>query len=140
MTTPASPSPNGHRGRRTGAARRGSRFGYAVLAVVVGAVVLAVLVAGFQRTRNSVHSRLVAFEVRPPASVMVTFEVVKPAGRAAVCLVRARAPDGAEVGRAEVPVPARTDGRRTSTVTSDLRTTRTATTGEIYGCRFLDGE
>ncbi len=66
--------------------------------------------------------------------VTVTFEVRKPAGEPALCTVRARSRDGAEVGRAEVRVPGGAANETTSRVTYTLRTTKRPVTGEVPGC------
>jgi hypothetical protein len=66
--------------------------------------------------------------------VTVTFEVRKPAGESALCTVRARNRAGAEVGRAEVQVPAGAAEETRSRVTYTLRTTERPVTGEVPGC------
>jgi hypothetical protein len=65
--------------------------------------------------------------------VVITFEVTRPAGRAVSCVVRARSRDGAEVGRAVVPVPA-SGGNGSVVVTHALPTRARPVTGEVEGC------
>lgn len=65
--------------------------------------------------------------------VVVEFTVVVPEGEAAVCAVRARSADGAEVGREEVridPPP----GETRPVVTHRLSTTQRPVTGEVQRC------
>lgn len=107
-----------------------------VVALSTGGLLLLAAVAyvALQRApeaRGTVRS----FEVRSQTSVRVVFTVDRPPGSAAECLVRSRAPDGLEVGRALVPVPQSPDGEGRVLVTYDLVTQRRATTGEVTGCR-----
>jgi hypothetical protein len=67
-------------------------------------------------------------------SVTLTFQVHKPAGKAAVCTVRARNYAGAEVGRAQVAVPAGSPDQTTATVTYTLSTTDRPIVGEVPAC------
>ena len=67
-----------------------------------------------------------------PAVVRVSFEVTQPAGRAAVCSVRATDADGHVVGWVDVPVPPSASG--TSTATAAVRTTRPAADGAVVTC------
>jgi len=68
------------------------------------------------------------------SEITVTFDVYKPPGEPAVCTVRARAVDGAEVGRAEVRVPAGDADTDHVRVTYTLQTERRPVTGEVPGC------
>jgi hypothetical protein len=69
--------------------------------------------------------------------VVVEFTVHVPAGGQAVCAVRARSEDGAEVGRDEVRVtPA--EGETRPRVTHRLTTTDRPVTGEVQRCWAAD--
>lgn len=81
-----------------------------------------------------VNAGLLAYDVTSPRTVSVTIEVVKAPDVAATCVIRARDADGVEVGRQEVAVPA---GERRTVVTSVLRTTGPAVSGELRGCRVV---
>ena len=68
-------------------------------------------------------------------AVRISFEVTTKDGRAATCLVRARDRSGIETGSADVPIPARTDGRKKTDLTYVLPTRARAVTGEVLRCR-----
>lgn len=69
--------------------------------------------------------------------VVIDFRVTVPAGGSAVCVVRARSRDGAEVGRTEVRVDA-PDGERHVTTRHTLATTARPMIGEVLRCRPAD--
>ena len=121
--------PPGRYGRRR-EAQRFPRWPGAVLAgvVAVGALVLAVI--AFRNQNGTVQSAVRSFAITEH-TVRVTFDVRKPPGAAAQCVVRARDIQGREVGWARVPVPAR---GRLVRVTYALPTTARAVTGEVLGC------
>lgn len=80
---------------------------------------------------------VLAFQVGEGAddgTVTIRFQVFKPAGKAATCIVRARASNGEEVGRAEVDIPAGNPDSESVTVTYTLATSREPVTGEVVGC------
>lgn len=66
--------------------------------------------------------------------LVLTFRVTVPAGGAADCVLRARARDGAEVGRAEVRVDA-APSQTQVTMRHRLATSRQAFIGEVLRCR-----
>ncbi|HIW62566.1 MAG TPA: DUF4307 domain-containing protein [Candidatus Stackebrandtia excrementipullorum] len=129
--------PPGRYGRRRAGAdartpmRRTSKWLTGVAAVVV-------VLAGFaisyklydQYGDRDYHGQVLAFATADE-SVSITFEVFKPAGESAVCRVRARSADGAEVGMALVAVNA-----TESHVTVDyvLQTRERPVTGELQRC------
>ncbi|HIV59224.1 MAG TPA: DUF4307 domain-containing protein [Candidatus Stackebrandtia faecavium] len=63
--------------------------------------------------------------------VTVTFDVHKPEGADATCVVRARSKDGAQVGNAEVSIEAEEPSVR---VTYTLETSAKPVTGELLRC------
>lgn len=67
-------------------------------------------------------------------SVKISFEVRVPAGEGARCTVRARDRAGAEVGRAEVTVPAAGPQARTVRGSAVLTTTDQQFYSEVLGC------
>lgn len=116
-----------------------SRFGARVLAMLLGALVLALVVAAvwmlYQRFGSSqVRANVRTFTVVSDTLVQVDFDVVPPADRPAYCLVRARDASGAEAGRTFVTVPPAQQGRRVVTVSSQLTTRSRAVTGEVTRC------
>lgn len=69
--------------------------------------------------------------------IVIDFRVIVPPGGAAVCSLRARSYDGAEVGYAEVRVAA-APGERTATGQHRLVTTARPLTGEVLRCWAAD--
>lgn len=112
--------------------------------MVTAVLTLAVIVAGVgvswslhdQYGHGEYTSTLLAFDSSEPGQVAITFEVYKPAGEGAVCRVRSRNIDGAEIGFAEVQIPADESTRVTATYT--LAVTEKPNTGEIQRCWQAD--
>ncbi|TWJ07535.1 uncharacterized protein DUF4307 [Stackebrandtia albiflava] len=131
--------PPGRYGRRrpdTGAGtgltgRRPSAWltGLAALAVVIAGVAISLKLYD-QYGDREYHGQVLAFDTAEE-SVSITFEVFKPAGEPAVCRVRARSADGAQVGMAEVSITARESH---VTVEYVLETTGKPVTGELQRC------
>ena len=118
-------------------AGRGARAGRVVGVVVLAGVSLVIALTLAQPlfgTPEEVRQRAVAFDVLGD-DVRVVWQVDRPADLDVVCVVRARAEDGREVGRAEVPVPA---GRSRVRVEYVLRTTGDPVTGELVDCGAPD--
>ncbi len=67
----------------------------------------------------------------------MTFEVAKDPADEAVCLVRSRNLQGAEVGHEDVRVPRGRPGEREVVVTHELPTSDTPITGEVLRCQVL---
>lgn len=110
-----------------------------VLAVVLGvlAIALVVTVVGFlyqQFTGEKISGEAIATEVVDDSSLSLTVDVTsnRP-DRDGFCIVRAKEYSGAEVGRAEIYVPA---GKETTRVTITFPTTARAYVGDVYGCSF----
>jgi hypothetical protein len=130
-TTPSGPVfPPGRYGRRREPRRH--RRGLAALALVaVLAATAALSVALFLRYGDPAYqARVVGYTELSEREMEIRFRVRLPAGEGAVCAVRARGRDGAEVGRAEVPVPA-----GATEVTYRLVTTGRPFVGEVSRCR-----
>ncbi len=77
-------------------------------------------------------TELVRYTDVTDSQVVVQFRVNLPAGKAAMCTVRARNRAGAEVGRAEIRVPPHGDPR--PLIRYRLATRERPITGEILGC------
>lgn len=78
-----------------------------------------------------VSGQVIKFKVVSGRTVEVHLEVRKDADAEGVCTLRARAADGAEVGRKDVKVAG--GAERVDSVVS-VRTTRRATSAELLGC------
>ena len=109
------------------------------LAIVLGvlAVALIIAVSAFlyqQFAGEKISGEPVATEVVDDATFSITVDVTtnRPE-RDAFCIVRAKEYSGAEVGRAEIFVPA---GQETTRVERTFSTTARAYTGDVYGCSF----
>jgi hypothetical protein len=112
--------------------------------VLTAALYAAVLAAGLgvswslydQYGHGDYATNLLAFDDSTPGQVDITFEVFKPAGEGALCRVRSRNMDGAEIGSAEVAIPA-SDATRVET-TYTLPVTGDPNTGEVQRCWQAD--
>ena len=120
-------------GRAPRAPATGRRAKIAVTALAIAAG-LAVAVIGYQRfAGNAVEGEMGAFEVLDDHTVSVTISVTrKDPGTPVVCIVRARAKDGAETGRREILIgPSES---KTVQVTTTVASYRQPIMGDIYGC------
>lgn len=125
--------PAGRYGHRR-ARRRSPRWLVPALLVMVVVAGLAVSVQLYRQYGNPEYQpKVLTFQVGED-QVAIRFAVYKPGGKAATCIVRARAANGEEVGRAEVPVPAGKPDSDSVTVTYTLATSREPLTGEVVGC------
>jgi hypothetical protein len=101
---------------------------FAVAGVIVGLLLAIVL---YQRYGSPDYQPQVLHFQAADDHVTLRFQVHKSSGRPGVCHVRARDRAGAEVGAADVPVPA----GRTVTVTYTLATSGPPVTAEVPVCR-----
>ncbi len=85
----------------------------------------------WERANPDITAGLSTFRVISDDHVEITFDVVRELAKPAVCVVRARAVDGFDVGYAEVALPAQS-GRTTHTY--QLRTAYRALVAELLGC------
>jgi hypothetical protein len=124
--------PEGRYGKPRRPLPRWARWSLPVIGILAGALVAWV---GYRNLGTQpVEAKQTAFEVLDAGSVEITFEVVRETPeKPVVCIVRARADDGDETGRREVLVPGSRDTVRPKTV---VKTSRTATTGEVFGCSY----
>lgn len=110
-----------------------------VLRWIMAAAVLLVLLGGTLIAYNNLGTQpitadRVTYEVVDEHTLRLAIEVQRDEPqRPGTCVVRARGGSGEEVGRKEVLAPP-TDG--TSRLETELRTTYTAKTGEVYGCTY----
>ncbi|AUH69657.1 MULTISPECIES: DUF4307 domain-containing protein [Gordonia] len=116
---------------RSRSSKRRWFYGLAVLVVVAG---VGIAYLGFRQFGDpDVSGQATGYELLSSDRVAVQYTVNRNSpDDAVVCIVRARAKDGAEVGRREVLVPAGTEvqvGARTEVATS-----RPPVIGEVFGC------
>ena len=113
------------------ASRRKVAIGLGVAAALLGVGTAALLYQRFEGV--AVEGKSVAFEVLDPQTVQVTITVTrKDPSVPAVCIVRARAYDGAETGRREILVEP--SDERTVQLTTTVKSFRLPAVGDIYGC------
>ena len=138
MPAPRHRAPAGRYHGRPGwgdpAAERRARFLRAGLAVLTGLGFAVVVVTYVHQAQPTVVSDVLGFEVLDDSSVRVDFEVRKPAGQEALCVLRARDDQGSQVGLAEILIPG--SDPDTSTRSYTLRTTARPVTGEVVGCEL----
>ncbi|MDG4763854.1 DUF4307 domain-containing protein [Solwaraspora sp. WMMD406] len=136
-STTAPVFPAGRYGRRR-APRRRRPWVTALLATV--AVLAATAVAARLYTLYgdpAYDPEVITYTDVTEEQILIDFAVTVPPGGSAVCLVRARSRDGAEVGRAEVTVAAQ-PGERLVRTTYRLETDSRAFLGEVPRCRPAD--
>jgi hypothetical protein len=134
-TPPGAPVfPPGRYGRRRAPHRRRPVVMALLLAAALAAgSLLAVRLYGMYGD-PTYDAQVITYTDITDAQVVVVFRVTVPEGGSAVCLVRARSRDGAEVGRAEVRVDA-APGEKRPTVSHRLATTGRPMIGEVLRCR-----
>lgn len=123
--------PPGRYGRRR-ESRHPRRWASAAVATLVVAVALVLAVVLFQRYGQPTYRpTLTGYGSITDHQITFTFQVTKRDHGPAICLVVAKDHMMAEVGRADVPVPA----GDTVVVTSSISTTALATGIQIQQCR-----
>ena len=134
-TTPDVPVfPPGRYGRRREAGRRRPLL-VALLALALVAALSVVAVRLYQQYGDPDYkAQVITYTGITDQQVLVDFRVTVPSGGSAVCLLRARGRDGAQVGLAEVTVTA-DPGRRHVTTQHRLATTSRPFIGEVLRCR-----
>lgn len=134
-STPQPPVfPPGRYGRRRDP-RRQRRWPLALLLVVTVALGALVTVRLYRQYGDpNYRAQVITYQDITDSQVVVRFQVTVPPGGSAVCLVRARSRDGAEVGHEEVRVTA-PPGERQVSATHRLATTARPLVGEVLRCR-----
>lgn len=114
--------------------RRARRRVAVALTLLIVAAGLGIAFVGYQKLGSSeVEGELSGYRLIDDSTVEVTFGVTRDdPSRPAVCIVRARALDGGEVGRRELLVPP--SDRATVQVTIIVKTNRPPVVGDVYGC------
>lgn len=98
---------------------------------LVVAFVAALIFIGTSITRSTGGNELLAWEVRSPEHVTVTFSVRRPDGGALQCAVRGQDRSHVDVGYAIVDVPA---GAASAQHVTELRTLTSPYSIEVLGC------
>lgn len=142
---PGSPRPDGSRpdSSRTAMTRPEGRYGEKggmsrPRKAGLGIVGLAVLggVGGYiawQMSHPAIQGTVTSFNAATATSVIVTFEVDKPADKSATCVLVAVDGHGSVVGTASVPI---LSGRAKNVQTYTLQTTTTANTVTVQTCKL----
>lgn len=105
-----------------------------VLSVVVVALGLTIAYVGYRSFGDpEIAGQATGYQITSSSTVEVQFTVTrKSPGHPVVCVVRARAEDGGEVGRREVLIP---EGQSTEVgARSQVTTSRPPVIGEVFGC------
>ena len=133
-TTPAAPVfPPGRYGRRREPGRRRPWL-VAALAVVTLVAGAAVAVRLYRNYGDPAYdAQVVTYTDITDSGITVVFRASVPEGGRAVCVLRARSRDGAEVGREEVTVPD-TPGDGPTQVSHLLATSAKPLIGEVIRC------
>ena len=138
--TPATPPsgapvfPPGRYGRRRSARRRRPWL-VALLALAVLALTSLIAVRLYSMYGDPHYdATVITYTDVTDSQMVITFRVTLPAGESATCTLRARARDGAVVGRADVRVAA-SPGGTVVTRSQPVATTRRAFVGEVLRCR-----
>lgn len=126
--------PPGRYGRRREPRRRRPWLVALLLAVVIAIGAVLALRLYRQYGDPTYDAQVVRYTDITDTQVLIEFRVTVPAGGAAICVVRARSRDGAEVGKAEVRVSAAPDETR-PVMTYRLVTTARPINGEVIRCR-----
>ncbi|WP_329007354.1 DUF4307 domain-containing protein [Micromonospora rifamycinica] len=134
VPTAAPVFPPGRYGRRREPEPRRPVLRWLLAAVLITGLVLAATQL-YQRYGDPEYKpEVITYTGITDTGVQVDFRVTVPPGGSAVCLVRARSHDGAEVGHEEVTVTAAT-GQRHVTTRHRLTTTGRPFIGEVVRCR-----
>ncbi|TPG35899.1 DUF4307 domain-containing protein [Mycolicibacterium hodleri] len=116
--------------------RRSRRRIAAILSLVIVAAGVALALVAYQRLGTSeIKGELGGYELMDGETVQVTISVTRQdPSRPAVCIIRAKSIDGAEVGRRELLIaPSK---QATVQVNALVKSTRQAVVGDVYGCGF----
>lgn len=136
---PASPNgpayaaaPDGRYGEKQGMSRsRKMGLGIVGLALLGG-------VGGYiawQLSHPTIQGTVTSFNATSATSVLVTFEVDKPADKNATCTLEAIDGKGSVIGTASVPI---LSGRAKNVQTYTLQTTTTANTVSVQNCKLTN--
>lgn len=133
--TPGAPAfPPGRYGRRREPGRRRPLLVWLLVAVLVAGLGLVAAQLYARYGDPTYDAELITYTDVTDTGVSVDFRVTLPESGTALCVLRARSHDGAEVGRDEVEVSAR-PGVRHATFQHRITTTARPFIGEVIRCR-----
>ena len=133
-------APTPFRRRPAGRYDEPSLTGQRVLAVILGLMFVALLVAVFFALyarfvgQQDVRGRVLGYDVQSDSRVVIDVEASKPAGGKAYCVIRSRGRDGSEVGRDVAVLDSVGTDERVARGEFTLTTTARAITGELAQC------
>jgi hypothetical protein len=126
--------PPGRYGRRREPRRRRPWLVAALVAALLLVAAVAIVPLYRKYGDPTYDAQVITYTGITDTRIDVTFRVTVPRGGSAICLVRARSRDHAEVGHEEVRADA-APGVRTAVVTHSLVTTSRPIVGEVVRCR-----
>lgn len=126
--------PPGRYGRRREPRRRRPWLVASLLVVVIAVGAVLAVRLYWQYGDPTYDAQVLRYTEITDTQVLIEFRVTVPAGGDAICVVRARSRDGAEVGKAEVHVDAAPGETRPATAYR-LVTTARPINGEVVRCR-----
>ncbi|WBB64928.1 DUF4307 domain-containing protein [Micromonospora sp. WMMD812] len=127
--------PPGRYGRRRESGGRRPLLLAAVVLVVLATVLSLIAVRLYRQYGDpNYDAQVVTYTDITDTQVQIEFRLTVPTGGSAVCLLRARSRDGAEVAREQVTVTA-PPGKRHVTTRHMLTTTGRPFIGEVLRCR-----
>ncbi|MFF5176006.1 DUF4307 domain-containing protein [Micromonospora sp. NPDC000089] len=126
--------PPGRYGRRREPARRGPLLSWLLVAALAAGLTLAAVQLYGRYGDPTYRPEVITYTDVTDTGVRVDFRVTVPAGGSAVCQLRARSREGAEVGRRQVTVAA-APGQRHLTASERIDTTARPFVGEVTRCR-----
>nr|MDT0657873.1 DUF4307 domain-containing protein [Micromonospora sp. DSM 115978] len=129
--------PPGRYGRRRSGRRRRPWLVGLLAALLVGVLVLVSAQLYDRYGDPNYTAEVITYTEITDSQVLVDFRVTVPPGGSAICVLRARSRDGAEVAREEVAVRAE-PGERHPAVRHLLATTARPMIGEVVRCRPAD--
>lgn len=129
--------PPGRYGHRRAGRRRRPWVAALLVAVLLGVMVAVSFRLYRQYGDPNYDAQVITYTQITETQVVIDFRVTVPEGGSAVCVLRARSKDGAEVGREELRVAAE-PGQRHLTARHRLATTARPIIGEVLRCRPTD--
>lgn len=137
-TPPTAPVfPPGRYGRRRAERRQRPWLVWVLVSVLVATLSLMSLRLYRMYGDPNYTAEVITYTEITDSQILVDFRVTVPAGGSAVCVLRARSFDGAEVAREEVTVTA-PPGEKRPTARHRLATTARPMLGEVLRCRAAD--
>jgi hypothetical protein len=135
-TTPdktTSDAPAG-RYRRTPLSRAAKIRRGVVITLGIAALTVVATWYGLRNATPPLNATVLSYKITAQA-VTVTYEIDRTSSKAAICVLEAPNLAGDDIGRRQVDIPA---GPRRVVMTTTIRTSGKAITGEVEECQFAD--